>query len=91
MDLPKTLEEAVEYYIPFFDGMESYFKMTEDSFASFCHSQLSGGIGMRIRNQMGFWSKDTDIYKHMKEVQKLKHPDEMSDLIIRNVYRKISK
>lgn len=89
--LPKTLEEAVDYYVPKFEGMESYFKeMNEDTFASFCHSQLSGGIGMKIRNELGFWTKDTDIYKHMKKVHHLKHPDDMSDLIIRQVYKKIN-
>lgn len=89
--LPKTVEEAVDYYIPRFEGMESYFKdMTEDGFASFCHSQLSGGIGMKIRNELGFWTKDSDIYKHMKKVHHLKHPDDMSDLILRQIYRKVN-
>ena len=90
LSLPKTLEEAIDYYIPRFIGMEHYFdEMNEDVFASFCHSQISGGIGMKIRNEMGFWAKNTDIYDHMRNVHNLKHPDEMSNLIIKGVYKKM--
>lgn len=88
--LPKTLKEAVDSLVPKFEGMEEYFKKTEDSFAAYCHSQLSGGIGMQIRNQFGFWTKDTELYKHLKEVYKLKDADSMSDLILRHVYRKVN-
>lgn len=88
-DMPKTLEEAVTYYLPRFDGMESYFlEKSESEFAAFCHSQMSGGIGMKIRNELGFWTKDTEIYRHMEQVHQLVHPDSMSDLIIRAIYKK---
>jgi histidinol phosphatase-like enzyme len=89
--LPKTLEEAIDYLLPRFEGMEKEFKQTENEFASMCHSQLSGGIGMKIRNEFGFWTGDTEIFRHMKEVQKVDHPDDMSDLIIRGVYKKFNK
>ena len=87
--LPKTVQECVDYYLPKFEGMDSYFEMNENEFASFCHSQLSGGIGMKIRNELGFWTKNTKIYEHMVSVYKLEHPDSMSDLIIREVYKKV--
>jgi len=87
--LPKTADEAADYYIPRFEGMDKYFQeMDEDTFAVFCHSMLSGGIGMIIRNEMGFWSQDTELYHHMVNVQKINHPDDMSDHIIRLIYRK---
>lgn len=60
----------------------------EDTFAAFCHSQLSGGIGMKIRNEMGLW-EDSDLKRHFEYVHNCKHPDDMSDLIIRGVYKKI--
>ena len=42
----KTLYDAVEFFIPSFEKVEYLFKKDEDSFAAFCHSQMSGGIGM---------------------------------------------
>jgi len=89
-DLPKTLDEAVDYYLPKFKG-PNWFNDSEDSFASFCHSMLSGGIGMNIRNELGLWTKDTDIYKHFVNVHNIEHPDDMSDLILRSIYRKKTK
>jgi len=87
--LPKNVDEAVDYYIPRFNGMEKYFEeMDEESFSVFCHSMLSGGIGMTIRNEMGFWSRDTELYHHMVNVHNITHPDDMSDYIIRLIYRK---
>lgn len=86
--LPETLEEAIEYFYPRFEGMDSHFSKSQGDFAAFCHSQLSGGIGMKIRNELGFWTKDTAIYHHMVNVQRINHPDSMSDLIIRFIYDK---
>lgn len=84
---PKTLSEAVDYFLPRFEGMEDYFKLSEDTFAAFCHSQTSGGIGMQMRNELGLWEKKSDIYHHMVEVHKIDHPDDMSDLILRSIYK----
>lgn len=86
--LPSTLEEAVNYLLPRFNNMEVCFEKSEDHFSAFCHSMISGGIGMQIRNEFGFWTKDTELYTHMVEKYKLDHPDDMSDLIIREVYKK---
>lgn len=87
----KTLEEAVEHIFPRFEGIEEdeSFKDGEDTFAAFCHSQLSGGIGMRIRNQLGLWEEDNELHQHLKNEHGCEHPDDMSDLIIRHVYRRI--
>jgi hypothetical protein len=87
MKAPTNLEEAVEYYLPRFVNMEKYFSMDEGTFSMFCHSMVSGGIGMAIRNEMGFWTKDTELYNHMKTVHNLEDANDMSDLIIVSVYR----
>jgi hypothetical protein len=90
MKRPITLEETVEYYYPKFGG-DNWIDMDEDEFAAFCHSQISGGIGISIRNEMNFWTKKGKLYKHMVEVHHLDHPDSMSDLILRNVYKKLKE
>ena len=87
--LPTTLSEAVDYFIPAFKGMEEDFKRSEDSFAGFCHSQLSGGIGMQIRNTLDLWNDKSTMHNHMKNVQKVAHPEDMSDKILREIYKKV--
>ena len=102
MENPTNLAEAIEYMNPKFDGMEQYFEATqenpvkgmilsvydEDSFATFCHSQLSGGIGMKIRNHFEFWSnKKSPLYLDLKNNHGCKHPDDMSNLIIKGIYK----
>jgi hypothetical protein len=91
MENPKTLIEAVEFFIPAFEGCEDLFKKDEDSFAAFCHSQLSGGIGMKIRNSLELWDKKSIMHKYMKKNHKCKHPDDMSDKILREIYKKVNK
>lgn len=83
-----TLEKAIEYMMPNFEGMDEYFKKSEDDFSAFCQSQLSGGIGMQIRNHLGLWEKTGILHKYFIKEHKTKHPDDMSDLIIRGVYKK---
>lgn len=87
--MPSNLEEAIAYVNPFFDGMEDHFQEKDESiFASFCHSQISGGIGMKIRNMFEFWSnKKTPLYLDLKKNHHCDHPDSMSDIIIRGVYK----
>lgn len=88
VQLPNTLEDAIEFYFPRFAGMDKYFHFSEDKFSAFCHSMFSGGIGMKIRNEMGFWTKNSALYTYMTNELKLQDPDSMSDAIIRGVYRK---
>lgn len=102
MKKPTNLKEAIEYINPMFDGMEKYFKATpespikgmilsvydENSFAYFCHSQLSGGIGMKIRNHLGLWgNQQSPLFIDLKTNHNCKDPDGMSDKIIRGVYQ----
>jgi len=88
--LPETLSEAVNYFSPAFEGMENEFKKDEDSFAAFCHSQLSGGIGMQIRNMLDLWNDKSTMHNHMKNVQGVSHPEDMSDKILREIYKKVN-
>ena len=102
MDKPINLNDAIEQINPMFDGMGKYFEATpekpvkglvlsvydEDSFASFCHSQLSGVIGMKIRNHFEFWSdKKSLLYLDLKNNHQCDDPDSMSDKIIRGIYK----
>lgn len=83
-----TLDKAIEHILPMFDGCEDMMKKySEDSWAIFCHSQLSGGIGMQIRNVLGLWEPKSPLRIHMRKEHKCKHPDDMSDLIIRKIYK----
>lgn len=73
-----------------FKGMETYVHNKDiDDFAGFCHSQLSGGIGMKIRNWFGLW-KDNALTQLFKDKYGLEHAHQMSDYIIRRVYVKMS-
>lgn len=89
MEKPKNLAEAVDQINSKFDGMERYFvENDENTFASFCHSQLSGGIGMKIRNHFEFWSdQTTPLYLDLKNNHHCIDPDAMSDKIIRGIYK----
>ncbi len=86
---PSTLDEAIFKILPRFEGMEKnpHFEKGEDAFSSFCHSQLSGGIGMKIRNEFDLWSDSSVLHRHFVTEHGVKHPDDMSALIIRGVYR----
>lgn len=83
------LESAIAYFLPKFEGLETdeHFIKGEQSFVNFCHSQLSGGIGMKIRNELKLWDEDTRLHIYFKRVHKADHPDGMSALIIRGIYK----
>lgn len=91
--LPIDLESAIRYYLPRFEGMEEKaMEKGEDGFAAFCHSQLSGGIGMKIRNELGLWDvPKSDLHMYFVNTHGCSHPDSMSDLIIRGVYKELIK
>lgn len=88
----KTLEDAVEHLLPMFAGMEGVVeKYDSEGFSAFCHSMISGGISMKIRNMFGFWSQDTDLYFHMRDVHGCSHPDDMSWKITDEIYKRLKK
>lgn len=88
--LPTTLEEAIIYLLPRFEGMQKYATKGEGDFAAFCHSQLSGGIGMQIRNELQLWIHESPLHQYFLSEHNLFHPDEMSDLIIRRIYQRLT-
>jgi len=86
--LPETLIEAVDYYIRRLEPKEmadAVVKMNESTFFASLHDTL----GQHIRNELGFWKKNTVIYRYMVEAEGCKTPDDMSEIIIRNIYRKL--
>ena len=85
------MKETIKDLIPKFEGMEKIEQSKdEDTFAAYCHSQLSGGIGMKIRNEYGLWVDTSPLRKYFDDNHpNLKHPDDMSDFIIRIIYNKL--
>jgi hypothetical protein len=83
--------KAVAEIIPMFEGMEERIaKSTESDFVSFCHSQISGGIGMKIRNHFKLWDPESELGKHFKVTGIASHPDTMSSAILRAVHAQIT-
>jgi hypothetical protein len=86
---------AVEELYREFYGMDVYFqRMTEDEFRAYCHSQVSGGIGGKIRNKYEFWDMflnkkpKSDLYLELCSGMPGMHPDTMSSLLVAKVYRR---
>ena len=86
-----TLDEAVAYLLPRFEGMEKYMGKSEVEFTAFCHSELSGGIGMKIQRGLKLWVVESPLHQYFLRKHNLLHLDEMSDLIIRGVYQKFNR
>ena len=86
-----TLDEAVAYLLPRFEGMEKYMGKSEEDFTAFCHSELSGGIGMKIQRELKLWVVESPLHQYFLRKHNLMHLDEMSDLIIRGVYQKFNQ
>ena len=86
-----TLDEAVAYLLPRFEGMEKYMGKSEEEFTAFCHSELSGGIGMKIQRELKLWVVESPLHQYFLRKHNLLHLDEMSDLIIRGVYQKFNR
>jgi hypothetical protein len=79
------LEKSAKKFLPRFKGMDEYFERGKEGFVSFCHSQLSGGIGMQIRNELELWDpySEGQIYFVNKGI---KHADEMSGKILAKIW-----
>lgn len=83
------IEKIVEDIYPSFEGMDEYFESkSRDEFRLFCHSMLSGGIAMHIRNKYELWDENSENHKYFKEVTGLEHPDDMSSAITAAVWDK---
>lgn len=89
---PRTLDQCVNRYLNRFKKLpDSLLEKGEDYFSSYCHSQLSGGIGMQIRNELGLWVQDSPLHQYFLAEHNLFEPDAMSDLILRHIYRELIK
>lgn len=85
-----TISSGVEFFYPAFKEIEDIIlSKDEESFACFCHSQLSGGIGMQIRNVLNLWDDNSPIHKQFIKEHNITHPDDMSDFIIRVEYNMV--
>jgi len=84
------LDAAIDEILPMFEGMEPMAKArTADEFATFCHSQLSGGIGMKIRNHFGLWDNTKPLTKFFIDTFEHIHPDSMSAMILVGVHKRL--
>jgi hypothetical protein len=91
-DTNDMFTKAVAEIIPMFNGMEDrIIKSTESDFVSFCHSQISGGIGMKIRNHFKLWDPESELSKFFKVTGIANHPDTMSSALLRAVHAEITK
>ncbi len=73
---------------PKFEGIEELDTKSEDDFSTFCHSMISGGIAMNIRNVFHLWDPECSYHKYFKKEFRINHPDEMSSVITKAVWRK---
>lgn len=86
------INKIVNEIYPKFEGMDDYFiKYSSKEFASFCHSMLSGGISMWIRNNYKLWDEESKYHKYFVEELGIEHPDDMSAEIVKQVYKKYNE
>lgn len=87
---PKTVEEAVDQLVPQFDGIEKAIDLSlgVEKFVAFCQSQLSGGIGMKIRNQYGLW-QESELFFTLRAASGFDHPDDQTGFLLRKVFTKL--
>ena len=89
---PSTLDEAVDMIYTKFDGMQAIARQrTKQEFCNFCHSQMSGGIGMQIRNEFRLWHKDSPLRNYFINIDPNMHADHMSFLILEQVWERLTK
>ncbi|OIN55742.1 DUF6794 domain-containing protein [Arsenicibacter rosenii] len=91
--LPVTLDDAVTYLLPKFRDARSWpeFNQSEDAFLGMCGSILTGGIAMKIRNELKLWEQDSPLHQHFLSEHNLFNADDMSALILRRIYRTLKQ
>jgi len=89
-DDAELIQRVVKELLPRFEGMEEKIKAsTKDEFINYCHSQLSGGIGMQIRNSYDLWNPQSQVAQYFKTRNITHHPDAMCAEILKAVYATI--
>ena len=82
--VPETLEEAIEYALVNFHGVEKILdESSENEFSIKAHTSY----GLWIRNNWGLWKGGTNLYFWFLTLG-IKHPDDMSDIIMRSIHRR---
>jgi hypothetical protein len=85
-----VFSKAITEIFPLFNGMEEKIvKSTKNDFVSFCHSQISGGIGMQIRNKFQLWDANSPLAQYFTSRNIAHHPDTMSSEILKVIYDQI--
>jgi len=78
IELPKTLSEAVSSLDRMLcDDAKAFLKEGGEQAASELHHTL----GRYLRNKWSLWG-DSELAQHMKNVQCIEHPDDMSHTIL---------
>lgn len=88
----ESFDELLDRYVQRFSKFD-FTGLTKDGFKSHCHSIMqSGGIAMRIRNELGLWLNDKEhILKLFKEGGiEYGHPDDMSSEFLGKIYDKLN-
>lgn len=88
MEKLTPIDNIIEDIYPSFEGMDEYFKKDREDFIIFCHSMMSGGIAMTIRNKYELWDKESENHKYFVKVTGLIHPDDMSSVITGAIWDK---
>ena len=87
LNVPKTFESALDYILNNFDGIRKILKKEkENDFANQAHISY----GRWMRNNWVFWGEnieDLELFFWFLTLG-IQHPDDMSDIILRSVYRK---
>jgi hypothetical protein len=89
-DDAELIQRIVKEVVIRFEGMEAKVKgSTKEEFISYCHSQLSGGIGMQIRNNYDLWNPQSQAAQYFITRNITRHPDAMCAEILKAVYATI--
>jgi hypothetical protein len=89
-DDAELIQRIVKEVVVRFEGMEAKVKgSTKEEFISYCHSQLSGGIGMQIRNSYDLWNPQSQAAQYFITRNITRHPDAMCAEILKAVYATI--
>ena len=84
MKIPETFDEALDWVINNVEGVQKFMKQdAEKTFLA--HGHMS--FGQWIRNNWGFWREEGPLYFWFLTLG-IKHPDDMSGIIITSAYRK---
>lgn len=83
---PESLAEALIRMGLFADTAIDFKKAIEDSETGFV-AGAHHGIGRTMRNKWGFWKEEGELHAWFVE-QGLKHPDDMSGVILVTFYRR---